>query len=163
MKNKYILPMISILCMISLCLMVMVLATHNKDKGSSEFTPPAFDSRSERGIPTVPKELGYTPVEVEAGYKAYVCGELNEVDGKVDVYFTSVEDNTVWMKLKLIDVNGNTLGETGVIKPGEYVKTLNIDTIPKSTENVKLKIVAYTPDTWYSAGTVALNTILKID
>ena len=163
MKNKYILPIISMLCVISLALMVIVLATHNKDRGSLEFTPPAFDSWAVSGTPTVPNDLGYTPVEVEAGYKAYVCGELNEVDGKVDVYFTSVEDNTVLMKLKLIDAKGNTLGETGVIKPGEYVKTLNIDIIPKSTENVKLKIVAYTQDTWYSAGTVALNTILKID
>jgi hypothetical protein len=42
------------------------------------------------------------------------------------------------------------------------VKTLTLNMVPDKKESVKLKIIAYKPETYTSMGTVGLNTILKI-
>lgn len=160
-KNRTVI-IASIICVLSLIAMLTVIAITRNEPESAGFTPPEFDSAAVLGSPDVPENMGYTPIEVEVGYKAFVCGELKAVNGSVDVYFTSAAENAVWMKLKLLDESGKTLGETGVIKPGEYVKAIKLDSIPGSTAAVKLKIIAYQPDTWYSMGTVSLNTKLNV-
>jgi len=80
----------------------------------------------------------------------------------VDVYFTSPETNEVWLKLALADDQGNVLGETGVIKPGQYVKQLTLGELPDADISVKMKIIAFEPETYVSMGTVPLHTTLKI-
>ena len=74
------------------------------------------------------------------------------------MYLTNDEGNKVWLKLRILDEEDNILAETGLLKPNEYVKTVTFDKIPKSGANIKLKIMAYEPDTYYSAGAVTLNT-----
>lgn len=161
MKNRTVI-IFAVICVLSVSAMLTTIFITQSEPKIEGFTPPAFDSAAVSGTPEVPGNMGYTPVEVEAGYKAFVCGELKAVNGSVDVYFTSPAENAVWMKLKLLDESGKTLGETGVIKPGEYVKAIKLDSTPGSTAAVKLKIIAYQPDTWYSMGTVGLNTKLNV-
>lgn len=62
----------------------------------------------------------------------------------------------------MLDKDGKVLGETGLVKPGQYVQPLTLDTVPKQTETVKVKIMAYEPETYYSAGAASLNTKLTI-
>ena len=81
--------------------------------------------------------------------------------GAADVYFTNSSEQEIWLKLRVLDENSNILGETGLIKPGEYVKSVSIDAdIPDGTA-IKLKIMAYEPETYYSAGAVTLNTQIR--
>ena len=61
----------------------------------------------------------------------------------------------------MLDENGNTLGETGLIKPGEYVQSVELDRVPKVGTPIVLKIMAYQPDTYYSEGAVSLNTTIS--
>ena len=133
----------------------------NKSPAPAEFSPPAFDSTAVKGVPSAPAE-GYTPIDVEPGYCVCICGEPKVVADSAVVYFTSPNDNTVWVKLKLSDTDGNVLGETGVIKPGEYVQHVKLRAIPATSIAVKLTIIAYQPNTWYSMGTVGLHTNLII-
>ena len=79
---------------------------------------------------------------------------------KMDLYFTNDDGNGVWLKLRIFDGEGNIIAETGIIKPNEYVKTVTFDTVPEKGSAVKLKIMAYEPDTYYSAGAVTLNTVV---
>ena len=134
----------------------------NTPPAPMEFSPPAFDSAAVTGTPSVPANRGYTPIEVEQGYRVFLCGEPQAIGDSAEVYFTSPTDNTVWLKLKLSDTDGNVLGETGVIKPGEYVQNMKLYDIPTASVAVKLTVIAYQPDTWYSMGTVGLNTNLII-
>ena len=74
------------------------------------------------------------------------------------MWLTNPVSNTVWLKVRVLDEKGNTLGETGLIKPGEYVQSVTLDTVPKTGKPIVLKIMAYQPDTYYSEGAVSLNT-----
>ena len=47
------------------------------------------------------------------------------------------------------------------MKPGEYVKSVSIDKDISDGSSIKLKIMAYEPQTYYSAGAVTLNTQIR--
>ena len=64
----------------------------------------------------------------------------------------------MWLKVRVLNSDGNILGESGLIRPGEYVQSVALQTIPSSGSAVALKIMAYEPETYYSAGTVTLTT-----
>ena len=46
------------------------------------------------------------------------------------------------------------------MKSNEYVQTVTFDTVPESGAAIRLKIMAYKPDTYYSAGAATLNTTM---
>ena len=123
-----------------------------------EFVPPPFDPAAVVGIPEVPDGLGYGELDARGAYKFSVCGMVKVVDGKADIWFTSSEDNDVWLKLRIQDKNGNILGETGLIKPGEYVQTVTFIDPPAPGTEIVLRVMGYEPDTYYSAGEAKLNT-----
>lgn len=81
--------------------------------------------------------------------------------GAADVYFTNSSEQEVWLKLRVLDEDGSIIGETGLIKPGEYVKSVLIDKDVSDGSSIKLKIMAYEPQTYYSAGAVTLNTQIR--
>ena len=158
--NKLILPGVIILCSVSIVIMIVTLTTGNNK--NSEFTPPAFDSAAVQGMPEVRDNLGWSPVEAADAFTAYLCGNVTAIGNTADIYFTSVDTNMVWLKLRILDADGETIGETGLIKPGEYVKSVELTKIPADGSAIKLKIMAYEPDTYYSAGSAVLNTTIKI-
>ena len=102
--------------------------------------------------------MGYTELYKEGmAYRVSVCG-VPTVDGQdLTVYFTNTEGNETYLKLRVLDTGGNNLGETGLLKPGEYVKTVTLDKTLAAGENLKLKIMGYEPETYESAGSVSLN------
>ena len=159
-KKKIKLGILCALCCLSVAVTIFTVIKTVNDKKA--FTPPVFDPAAIAGTPDVPENLGYSPLEVEQGYQAYICGKLFADVNNVDVYFTSPETNTVWFLLRVTDEKGNILGETGIIRPGEYVKSLTLKTAPDKESNIKLKIIAFQPETYTSMGTVGLNTKLKI-
>ena len=160
-KKKIILGILCAVCCLSVAVMIFTIISTLKKRET--FTPPALDLAAITGTPEVPENLGYSPLEVEQFFKAYVCGKLTANGSYVDVYFTSPETNAVWLLLRVTDEKGKILGETGIIRPGEYVKTLKLKTVPDKEANVKLNIIAYQPETYTSMGTVGLNTELKMN
>ena len=167
--------LIAFACVLSVALvclliagMVMGIVYSNRtvivEKG--DFVAPPFDSEAIEGTPEIsnPKEIGYLEVYREGmAFNSFVCGEVNVVDGKADIYFTNPEKNTLWMKLRIYDEKGNVIAETGLIKPNEYIKAVEFDTIPKNGSKITMKIMTYEPDTYYSGGEVSLNTVANTD
>ena len=143
---------------VALIIMIVALAVP-KEAERGEFVPPAFDSSAVTGIPEVPEGLGYSaPFQEGMAYRFAVCGNVL-MDGKQAlVYFTNPAENDTWTKLRVYDENGNILGETGLLKPGEYVQYVELDKELASGTPIKLKIMGYEPDTYLSAGSVVLNT-----
>ena len=74
------------------------------------------------------------------------------------VYLTNPAENEVRLKLRVLDGNGNILGETGLIRPGEYVKDVVLTENLTAGTKIKLKIMGYEPETYFSAGSATLNT-----
>ncbi|MEG0457222.1 MAG: hypothetical protein RR549_03730 [Oscillospiraceae bacterium] len=146
MKNK---PLIitAALCCVAIIVMICALSFG----GKSGFTPPPFDNNATSGAPTVPENSGYSPVKAEKAFTAYVCGKI-----------TNDKENNVWLKLRVTNENDEILTETGLLKPNEYVKTIKFATEPKDGQKIKLKIMAYEPNTYESAGTITLNTTITL-
>lgn len=156
-KKNSILLTAAVLCLISLILMMAVLCAPKEQTG--EFIPPSFDSAAHTGTPTVPDGLGWQELDAKA-YKVGVCGKIIPNGNIADVWLYNSTENTVWLKLRVLDANGNTLGETGLIRPGEYVQSVTLHTVPETGTPIVLKIMAYQQDTYYSEGAVTLNTAI---
>lgn len=152
------LPIVAVLCFISILVMIVTLCSSKEKKGA--FVPPAFESMAQVGTPTVPEDLGWSELDAQA-FQVSVCGKFVVNDNTADVWLTNPKENTVWLKLRVLDTEGTILGETGLLKPGEYVRCITLQTVPKEGTPIVLKLMAYQPDTYYSEGTVTLNTIVS--
>ena len=159
-KKNSILPLAAVLCIASLVLMVFALTRQEVQTEVGEFTPPPFESTAVVGSPAVPDGLGWQELDAQA-YRVGICGKFIPDGNTADVWLTNPDSNTVWLKVRVLDEKGNTLGETGIIKPGEYVQSVTLDTVPKTGTPIVLKIMAYQPDTYYSEGAVSLNTTIS--
>lgn len=144
------------ICVLSLIVMLFALA-RQPEPVRGEFTPPPFDAAAVVGTPTVPEGLGYSELDCQA-YKVSLCGKPG-TDGTI--FLTNPQTNAVWLKLRVLDKKGNILGETGLVRPGEYVQTVTLAPNARPGSSVTLKIMAYEPETYYSAGAASLNTALQ--
>lgn len=157
--KKLLLPAAVVICAVAAIIMVIMLVTSGSGRS---FTPPPFDPAAQTGTPDVPESAGYG--ELDAGdFKFYAAGNLTAKNGKTDIWLTNPEENNIWLKVRLLDKDENILGESGLIKPGEYIQSIELDEIPQGISSVTLKIMAYAPDTYQSAGAVALTTDLKAE
>ncbi len=53
------------------------------------------------------------------------------------------------------------LAKSGIIKQGEYVKSINMPKdVTADQTNVKIVVIAYAPDTYISRGSVSMKTVL---
>lgn len=153
----------AICCAAALVMLLSVMIWTGTNSGKkAEFVPPAFDQSAVDGEPTVPDDAGYTPLRVEQGYMFYVCGSIKYQNGSADVFLTSPKDNRVWLMMRAYDEKGKVIGETGLIRPGQYLKSISLSKEYKQDANIKLKVIAYQPDTYYSMGNVDLNMKLKV-
>lgn len=157
-RNNRITILLAVVCLLSLLVMTAVLMTGAEPK-QAEFTPPPFDENACGGVPRVPDGLGWGELDARV-YRVGVCGLVTAREDRAEVWLTNPEENTVWLKLRLLDSSGEILGETGLIRPGEYVQTLQLASVPGDNEPVTLKIMAYQPETYYSEGVVALRTTI---
>lgn len=147
------------ICALSLISMLISLIFTGEKQPEVAFVPPEFDKEAVIGTPDVPDGLGWSEVDAQV-FKASICGVVTVENDKADIWFANPTSNTVWLKLRILDANGNALGETGLIKPGEYVKSVAFSVVPKIGEPIGLKLMAYEPETYYSAGSATLNTII---
>lgn len=158
-KALYIAAAVCAVCV--LFMLIALLAPKEAERG--EFTPPEFDPAAQQGTPDVPAELGwFTPQAEGLTLRVSLCGEVLVKDGKADVYFTNHSENENWMLLRVLDAEGNILAQTGIIKPGEYLKTIEFDTVPQDGQAIVYKVMSYEPDTYYSAGSITLRTTAQL-
>ena len=147
---------------LALSLLTVLTSLASCNEQQAEFVPPPFDPGAVVGVPEIedPNSIGYTELDA-TGYKVAVCGKVTLNGNSADIYLTNPEANEVWFKLRVLDEKGNILGETGLIRPGEYVKTIVFDKkVPKVGDKITMKVMGYKPDTYYSAGAVNLNTMV---
>ena len=155
--KKYSIPILSS-CFIILLLVMIAVLTKSQHK-SPAFVPPPFETAAQTGTPNVPDSLGYSePYQAGMSYRFGVCGNVEVNGSKATVFFTNPADNTVWLKLRILDKNNDLLGETGLLKPGEYVQSVTLAKELEDGNPIQLKIMGYEPDTYYSAGAATVTT-----
>ena len=50
---------------------------------------------------------------------------------------------------------------SGVLRPGESLSSVPLNQECTAGEEITIKVMGYTPDTWHSAGVAELNTKLQ--
>lgn len=140
----------------------MIAVLNKPQHESPAFVPPPFETAAQTGTPNIPDSLGYSePYQAGMNYRFGVCGNVEVSGSRTTVFFTNPADNTVWLKLRILDENGNLLGETGLLKPGEYVQYVSLTKELEDGTPVQLKIMGYEPDTYYSAGAATVTTTVR--
>ena len=125
-----------------------------------DFVPPEFDVAAVAGVPQVdvPAMYGTLYLNEETAVSLYSSPILR--GETVQVFFTSHESNTAWVRLRLLDQKGNILGQTGLLKPGEYVEYVALNVVPEHTA-VIAKFLTYQPETYYSMGSASAEIELQ--
>ncbi len=151
----------SAVCAVTVIGMILSIILAGRKNRQPEFVPPEFESSAQVGTPDT-EDPSRTPIHRDGmGFSAHICGKVAVKDGTADVWFTNDSGNEVWLKLRILDENDRILAETGLLKPNEYLKTVTFTTVPQSGAKIRLKIMAYEPETYYSAGAVTLNTVAE--
>lgn len=158
-KKNFILPLAAVLCVLSLIGMIFALTRQDTRAETGEFVPPPFDPGAVVGTPTVPDGLGWQMLDAKA-YQVGICGKIIPHGHTTDIWLSNPQGNSVWLKVRVLNEKGNLLGETGLIKPGEYLRSITLDSAAKAGEPIVLKIMAYQPDTYYSEGAVSFHTTI---
>ena len=162
-QQRIVVLVLIILIIAVLVVGIIVYAVTGTAGSSTSFTPPEEEENAVEGVPEVDEDLGWSEITIDDGYVVSICGVVNEEDGSAEVWFYSDDENEVWVKLRIQDEDGNTIGESGLLMPGEYVQYVELDTVPEEDETVYLEVMGYEPDTYYSAGSVTLETTLYAD
>lgn len=152
-KNKNIIILLSILIFL---IVIIILLLFNIEKKST-FTKPNFDQNV---TTTIPDEINYKSsiIKISDGYSIYIEGRPKVEKNKLNINFISIENNTIWIKIRILDKEKNIVAESGLIKAGEYLKSLKIKRNLLPNEDITYMIIGYEKDTYMSAGTVELNT-----
>ena len=157
MKEKKIV-MILCTCCIVMCIILIGLSRNGDDK-TLEFDPPPFDNHAVKGKPQVPDDYNWSELMNEnIEFSIGLSGRLViDDDNNIAIYFYNGEDNQVWLKLRVYDFNKNIIAETGLIKPGEYIKEIELQNKIRVGEHIKVKVMSYQPETYYSEGAFILD------
>lgn len=160
MLKKLILPL-ALVCTAAVGFMLWALFSGNSDNKTSpetsSYVPPAFDSSAEKGVPKLDDVADYEGFDAK-NYSFSLCAKPVLSGDKLKVYLTDPDDSGVLLKVRVLDENGDIIGESGLIAQGEYLPAV---TIKKQVGTAKLKIMAYEPETFYSAGSVTINIETK--
>lgn len=163
---KKIIIVLTVVLILSVAGMTAALVlTNNGEVTYGEFVKPDFEKSAEKGMPADAGENFTEFSSSDVSFSAHLCVNPIANNKKLDVYFCNDESNTVWLKLKIYeaerDENGNivygdVIGECGLLKPGEYVKDISLESYISKGNLIAMKIMGYEAETYYSAGTVAL-------
>lgn len=163
MKKKYTIISLVLVFLFVASLTTCIVVNAKNTNTVNRFIPPKFDKSAVAGSVSAKDVKGYSEFDAKGVYKVGVCGLITLNGSGIDVYFSSPSTNKdVWLKLRVLDSDGKILGETGLIKPGQYLKTMALKKVPTATKKVTLKVMSYVPGTYESKGAVSLDTTLNV-
>lgn len=152
-------PTLTVLWVLAAVGMVLALKLGGQ-RAELVFTPPAFDPSAAEGVPQPEESLGYGQLDAEV-YQVSLCGRPALTGKSLKVYLTNPEGNAVWLKVRICTEDGEVLGESGLLRPGEYLETVELVRTLSENTAIQMRIMAYEPETYHSAGAVSLSTAVK--
>ncbi len=137
---------------------VIVSQSDGKKQIPPEFSAPAFDRNAVIvRVDDIPQSAEYKSLTIKEGFKISMASVVSINDKTAKVYFTSDADNNAWLKIEVLSADGKTsYGESGLLKQGETLEKLTLNSTPKGNELI-IKILSYEPDTYYSLGTATVK------
>lgn len=151
-KNKVIVILFVILIVLISIIILLSVSINKRNK----FIRPNFDKK----VSVIPKEIDYesSVIEIRKGYSIYINSVPTVKDNELAVNFVSMDENDIWIKIRILDNNKQIIGESGLVKPGEFLESVKLNRKLKSKEDIIYEIIGYEIDSYLSAGTIRLNT-----
>lgn len=161
-QQKRILTIMALLCAAVLVTVCVLFALRSKPI-RQDFTPPPFEPQALTGIPPeMESEASYGRMTVNPGFSFCLCAKPTLTDHALSLYVTAPEDNTVWILARIYDEAGILLGQSGLLRPGEYCEAIALSAIPPQGATLTVKVLSYEPDTYYSRGSAqAILTVSR--
>lgn len=165
MKNKMFVAIIvlAVVCVVSVGVMIFALI-HFAPK-QEPFVPPAFEAAAVTGVLEETDELkalGWTVADAkDLPYAVRICGRVLVKEQTADLWFYNEPKSESWLKLRITDEEGIILAETGLLKPGEYLQSVEFNRALADGETISMKIMGYEPETYHSVGAITLKTTVK--
>lgn len=131
-----------------LVLVITLCATKNTQQ--TTFIPPEFDANAQPGVPVLPESWPYGTAKL-GEYELALATNILLKEKNAYIYFANLASNDVWMKLRILDSTGKQIGESGLIKPNEYLEKVSLQILPDE-EEVTIKVMCYEPGTYHSKG-----------
>lgn len=154
MKKNKITIILSIILIILVSIIIFLLININSKK---QFKKPEFD----KNATTIPEKLEYKEkaIKISEGYSLYI-EPIPQLDQKNNLILNlvSLKENKIWIKVRILNAKEEIIGETGLIKPGEYVKKIQLNQSLQKDDKITYKIMGYEKEKYTSAGTISLNT-----
>ena len=153
MKQTKLLILLALLCAVSVGGMFCALAAE------PAFTPPPFDTSAQARIP---EEIpGFQMLDAQAFQAGLLVSPIPD-GAQLQVYFANPAENTCNLRLRVLDEAGNVLGQSGLLRPGEFLPSVTLESMPPAGATLIFKLMAYEPETYHSAGAVTVTTKLQI-
>ena len=163
-ESDHLLIILSVVALLSLAFMTVTLFAFGGKGEKPAFVPPDFDANALIGTPEPPEDSGYRVVCREGmSFEVGLCGRVAVRDKSARVYLTNPEVNTLWLKIRIYDGQGTVIGESGLVKPGEYIESISLSREVDVSERIQLKIMSYEPETYYSGGAIVMNPMLVVE
>ena len=158
--QKFIVTIFSII-FVGLCAFTIYVASQPAPDASDRFVQPEFDKTAVKGVPeNVDASLNYQSISFVENFSFAMCADpVLDSDNNATIYATCDEGNDRWIRVAFYDLEKNSIGTTGVIKPGEYVEKVKLDE-SVSEGIIVAKVISYEPDTYYSLGSASLQVNL---
>ena len=154
-KKKKIM-IIAVVVLLALTAVLLFIASRLK------YSPPAFEKNAKAGEPEVSEDFLYEEIDSDYGYKIGIAANLyQQEDQSCKVFFTNPESNNTYLKCQICS-GDDVLYESGIIKPGEYVESLEAaGKFDNVRMDVTVNIYAFNPEDWTSDGKTQLNLVLQ--
>ena len=154
---------IAVVGVILVALIIATVAVFVYKQNDSGFVPPEADANALSGYPTVIDEYAqYQNIRMNEDFAFSMALCPLYVNGKAEVYFANSKDSKAYGLIKLYDSDGNLIGESGLVKPGKYVQSVEISLVPKRDTEISVRVLSYEPKTYYSLGTVSGKLSLRM-
>lgn len=152
-QQKRIVLIVALLLVVMVVAIIVVAALKKNSVG--DFVPPPLEANAVAGVPDpLPEAFGTLTVNPEFVVGVCACPSLEGTN--LGVYLTAYESNTCYVKIQIFDEDMNLLGESGLLKPGEYLAAVPLF-VPTETKTLRATILAYEPETYYSLGSANIN------
>ena len=120
---------------------------------AGEFVPPSFDAQAVAGTPgELESRRGYGTLTLQKDAVVSLCANVYMEGSDALLYLTAHEGNAGWIRVKILDAQGQVLGQSGLLRPGQYVRAVPLEQVPEAGTILTVKILIYEPDTYYSLG-----------
>ena len=139
-----------LLIAIASLVMLMCVCSFGRNTEQITFVPPEFDVAAQPGVPDIPDQWPYGTAQL-GEYELSLTTLVQLKDHDAYLYLANAPSNDVWMKVRVFDASENIIGESGLIKPNEYLEKVTLERMPKDSKII-VKVMCYEPDTYHSMG-----------